>query len=71
MYEAVTEAFVTHCVSKRNVIFKAARFNIRIQEPVESVEFLITVVHTLAEHCEFGGWRAASKGPNCGQHQKC
>ncbi|XP_056114034.1 uncharacterized protein K02A2.6-like [Rhinichthys klamathensis goyatoka] len=35
-YDAVTEAFTAHCVSKRNVIFERARFNRRNQEPVQA-----------------------------------
>lgn len=57
LYQAVTEAFTTHCVSKRNVIFERACLNRRNQEPGESVESFITAVHTLAEHCEFGALR--------------
>lgn len=56
-YNAVTEVFTAHCVSKRNVIFERACFNRRSQEPGESVESFITAVHTLAEHCEFGALR--------------
>ena len=46
--------FKAHFVKKTNVIFERAKFNHRPQQPNETVEWLITSLHTLAEHCSYG-----------------
>ena len=56
-YTKVKETFDQHFIIKSNVIFKRARFNIRKQEPSESVDAFITDLYCLSEHCEFGAIR--------------
>ena len=56
-YAKVKEKFDQHFIIKRNVIFKRAKFNIRIQEPSEPVDAFITDLYCLSEHCEFGALR--------------
>ena len=53
-YEVVKAKFDQHFISKRNVIFERAKFNMRRQEPHETVDNFITSLYGLAEHCDFG-----------------
>ena len=52
--KSVTEKFKNYFVVSRYVIFERSKFNMRNQEEGESVDTLITVLHTLAEHCNYG-----------------
>ena len=42
---------------KKNVIFERAQFNLRKQQPGETASSFITVIHKLAETCEYGALR--------------
>lgn len=53
-YETVRNKFENHFIAKRNVIFKRAKFNVRVQGENELVEDFITDLHCLAKYCEFG-----------------
>ena len=53
-YELVKNRFEIHFIFKRNIIFDRAKLNLRSQQEGESVKTLITDLHCLAEHCEFG-----------------
>lgn len=39
---------------KKNVIYKRARFNQRVQQLNESVDNFITALYALAENCNYG-----------------
>ena len=54
-YDVVKAKFDGHFVKRRNVIYKRARFNQRVQEPGESVDAFITALYGLAEHCGYAG----------------
>ena len=56
-YEVVKSKFENHFITKRNVIYERAKFNIRVQNESEPVESFITDLHCLAEHCQFGTLR--------------
>ena len=47
--------FDGHFVKRRNVIYERAKFNLRRQEPGESVDSFITSLYGLAEHCGYSG----------------
>ena len=53
-YQKVLEKFDEFFAVRRNVIFERARFNKRTQQQGESAEDYITVLHQLAENCEYG-----------------
>ena len=53
-YERVVEKFDEFFRVRHNVIFERARFNKRNQLTGESAENYITVLHQLAESCEYG-----------------
>ena len=53
-YDKVAEAFDNYFKVCKNIIFERARFNKRNQLPNESAEQFITVMHRMAENCEFG-----------------
>ena len=53
-YNEVRSKFDAHLVARRNVIFKRATFNQRVQEPEESVDSFVTALYSLSEHCMFG-----------------
>ena len=53
-YQKVLEKFDEFFAVRRNVIFERARFNKRTQQQGESAEDYITVLHQLAESCEYG-----------------
>lgn len=46
-YETVRNKFENHFIAKRNVIFKRAKFNVRVQGENELVEDFITDLHCL------------------------
>ena len=56
-YSNIREKFNKHFTATRNMTFERAKFNMRKQEPHESVESFITALYTLSEHCEFGTLR--------------
>ena len=53
-YQKVLEKFDEFFAVRRNVIFERAHFNKRTQQQGESAEDYITVLHQLAECCEYG-----------------
>lgn len=53
-YARVRDGFRDFFVVKKNIVFERARFNMRKQEPNESVDVFITAIHALAEHCKYG-----------------
>lgn len=53
-YHTVKTKFDEHFVVRRNVIFERAKFNRRRQEVGETVDYFVTALHVLAEHCAFG-----------------
>ena len=54
LYEELKKAFENHFVVKRKVIFECSKFNRRIQGPSKSVDGFKTVLHSLAETCNYG-----------------
>ncbi|GLV44724.1 hypothetical protein CBL_20635, partial [Carabus blaptoides fortunei] len=56
-YRKVVNAFESHFVVKRNVIYESYLFFERRQQEGESAEEFITSLYTLSEHCEFGELR--------------
>ena len=53
-YHTVKTKFDEHLVVRQNVIFQRAKFNRRRQEDGKTVDTFVTVLHTLAEHCDYG-----------------
>ena len=53
----VIEKFDQHFIPQRNIIFERARFNLRSQEPGESVEAYIRVLYNLIEHCDYKDYK--------------
>ncbi|KAL1445282.1 hypothetical protein MTO96_029260 [Rhipicephalus appendiculatus] len=53
-YAKVIEAFDSHFVVKKNIIYERALFNRRIQDEGEAMTDFITALHTLAERCDYG-----------------
>ena len=53
-YTGVRDALGDYFTKRRNVIFERARFNMRRQEPGESVDKFITSLYSLAEYCNYG-----------------
>ena len=51
MYDKVKDGFRDFFVVKKNIVFERACFNMRKQEPNETVEAFVTALHALAEHC--------------------
>ena len=56
-YHKVVEAFDNYFKVRKNVIFERAHFNKKNQLPNESAEQFITVIHRMAENCEFGNMK--------------
>ena len=52
-YHTVKARFDEHFVVRRNTIFERARLNRRRQEGGETVDTFITVLHAMAEHCDY------------------
>lgn len=53
-YDKVIKAFTDHFVTKTNVIYERAKFNLRYQIEGELIEDFITDLHMLSENCEYG-----------------
>lgn len=53
-YDKVKEAFDSHVIVRRNVIFERAKFNRRSQEPGETADTFINALYCLVEHCDYG-----------------
>lgn len=53
-YHTIKTKFDEHFVVRQNVIFQRAKFNRRRQEDGKTVDTFVTVLHTLAEHCDYG-----------------
>ena len=53
-YDVVKEELEKHFLKRRNVIFKRAKFNRRVQGPDETCDSFITSLYCLAEHCLYG-----------------
>ncbi|GBM50864.1 hypothetical protein AVEN_178134-1 [Araneus ventricosus] len=53
-FDIGVKMFNDRFVVEKNTIFERAQFNIRVQLDGESVNTFITVLYTLAEHCEYG-----------------
>ena len=53
-YSTVRTKSEDHFVVKKNTIFKGAKFNLRGQREGESVDFIVTDLYCLCEHCDFG-----------------
>ena len=50
-YKVVKDKFKGHFVKRRNVIYEQAKFNTQKQERGKPVDVFITILYTLAEHC--------------------
>jgi hypothetical protein len=59
VYDTVLQRFDDHFVIQKNIIFKRATFNKRVQEQEEgeTAETFITALHKLAETCDYGTLR--------------
>ncbi|UYV85066.1 hypothetical protein LAZ67_X004444 [Cordylochernes scorpioides] len=53
-YDKVIKCFESHSIPRRNIIYERTRFNQRCQQEGERVNYFITALHSLAEHCNFG-----------------
>ena len=53
-YDPVQTTFEAHFIIKRNMIFRRAKFNMRVQKEGEPMDKFITDLYILAEHCNFG-----------------
>lgn len=53
-YEKVKEGFQNFFIVKKNVVYEHTRFNMRKQEPNETVDAFVTALHALAEHRTYG-----------------
>ncbi|CAB3997437.1 Hypothetical predicted protein, partial [Paramuricea clavata] len=53
-YDVVKKKLEDFFITKRNVIFERAKFNLRSQQEGETVDVFITDLFNLAEHCNFG-----------------
>ena len=53
-YDVGKDKFDGYFVKRRNTIFKREKFHRRKKETGESVEFFITDLYGLTEHCQFG-----------------
>jgi hypothetical protein len=56
-YDTVLKRFDEHFIIAKNVIFERAQFNQRKQEPCESPEAFVIVLHKLADACDLGALR--------------
>ena len=54
VYNIVKDKFDSHFVKRRNVIFKRAKFNTRVQQDGEPVDDFVINLYSLAEHCDYG-----------------
>lgn len=53
-YDKVKDGFRDFFIVRKNIVFERACFNMRKQEPNETVEAFVTALHVLAEHCKYG-----------------
>lgn len=53
-YGMVRDGFNDFFIVKKNVVYERARFNMRKQEPHETVDAFVTALYALAEHCNYG-----------------
>lgn len=53
-YAKVRDSFHNVFIVRKNVVYERARFNMRKQEPNETVDAFVTALHALAEHCNYG-----------------
>ncbi|XP_042072880.1 uncharacterized protein K02A2.6-like [Haplochromis burtoni] len=53
-YAKVRDSFHNFFIVRKNVVYERARFNMRKQEPNETVDAFVTALHALAEHCNYG-----------------
>ena len=53
-FDLVCQKFNSYFEPKKNVIFKRALFNQRVQEESESVDNFVTSLYSLAADCEYG-----------------
>ncbi|KAL3227630.1 hypothetical protein MRX96_024053 [Rhipicephalus microplus] len=53
-YEVVKKRFDAYFITTRNLVFKSACFHRRHQAASESVDQYVTVLHTLADKCDYG-----------------
>ena len=56
-YDSVLAKFDAHFKVRKNIIFERACFNQRKQEPGESAELYITIIHQMADKCEYGNMK--------------
>lgn len=52
-YDTVKIAFDRHFFPRKNVIYKRAKFNKRVQQSSEPVDSFITTLYALAENCDY------------------
>ena len=53
-YDTVKDKFDGHFVKCSNVIYERTKFNMRKQKDREPIDSLITDLHTLVQHCNYG-----------------
>lgn len=53
-YEEALNSFENYFIPRRNIIFERFKFNSTVQKPGEPIEYFITSLHSLAEHCNYG-----------------
>ena len=53
-YQIIIEEFDKYFKVKKNMIYERAHFNRHSQLPEESIDRLITEVHSLTDSCKFG-----------------
>jgi transposase InsO family protein len=56
-YDSVITKLNAHFIPKRNLIYERAKFNLRVQQPDETVDSFVTALHTLANNCEYKSLR--------------
>ena len=54
VYAGVEKKFTEHFEPKKNIIFKRALFNQRVQKEGEPAENFITALYSMADDCEYG-----------------
>ena len=52
-YKKERDQVESHFISKRNIIYESVKFNSKKQGENESVEFFITELFAIAEHCNY------------------
>ena len=56
-YEGVKSRFEEYFIVRHNTIYEGARFNRRIQNDSEPIDYFVTDLHTLSENCQYGSLR--------------